>query len=111
MVELVDTHVEYRRGKDLKTVIVRHVFMDATKSFAVICRNVMLFSCGWSHARSNWGEYKPLFYIGLFFKRVKVFALTMPAQVGKMEIAALMQGKTDGDANLPVEATETRVNV
>lgn len=102
----------------MKTVIVRHVFMDATKSFAVICRNVMLFSCsylqklkyGWSHARPNWG-YKPLFYIGLFFKRVKVFALTMPAQVGKMEIAALMQGKTDGDANLPVEATETRVNV
>lgn len=35
----------------------------------------------------------------------------MPAQAGKMEIAGLMQGKTDGDANLPVEATETRVNV
>ncbi|XP_072953602.1 COP9 signalosome complex subunit 5-like isoform X2 [Typha angustifolia] len=58
-----------------------------------------------------------------FFKRVKVSALALLKMVvharsgGSIEVMGLMQGKTDGDAivvmdafALPVEGTETRVN-
>lgn len=58
-----------------------------------------------------------------FFKRVKISALALLKMVvharsgGTIEVMGLMQGKTDGDSiivmdafALPVEGTETRVN-
>lgn len=58
-----------------------------------------------------------------YFKRVKISALALLKMVvharsgGTIEVMGLMQGKTDGDAiivmdafALPVEGTETRVN-
>ncbi|XVE53463.1 hypothetical protein DITRI_Ditri03aG0005400 [Diplodiscus trichospermus] len=58
-----------------------------------------------------------------YFKRVKISALALPKMVvharsgGTIEVMGLMQGKTDGDATivmdafaLPVEGTETMVN-
>lgn len=74
-----------------------------------------------SQAKTN--NEKPWVQDPNFFKRVKISALALLKMVvharsgGNIEIMGLMQGKTEGDAiivmdafALPVEGTETRVN-
>lgn len=73
--------------------------------------------------QSKFQQEKPWVNDPHFFKRVKVSALALLKMVvharsgGTIEVMGLMQGKTDGDAiivmdafALPVEGTETRVN-
>ncbi|CAH1443492.1 COP9 signalosome complex subunit 5a [Lactuca sativa] len=74
-------------------------------------------------AQSKFQQEKPWSNDPHYFKRVKVSALALLKMVvharsgGTIEVMGLMQGKTDGDAiivmdafALPVEGTETRVN-
>ncbi|XP_019082659.1 PREDICTED: COP9 signalosome complex subunit 5a-like [Camelina sativa] len=74
-------------------------------------------------AQSRFQQEKPWANDPHYFKRVKISALALLKMVvharsgGTIEIMGLMQGKTDGDAiivmdafALPVEGTETRVN-
>lgn len=74
-------------------------------------------------AQTKFQQEKPWVNDPHFFKRVKVSALALLKMVvharsgGNIEVMGLMQGKTDGDAiivmdafALPVEGTEIRVN-
>lgn len=74
-------------------------------------------------AQGKFQQDKPWVNDPHFFKRVKISALALLKMVvharsgGTIEVMGLMQGKTDGDAiivmdafALPVEGTETRVN-
>lgn len=74
-------------------------------------------------AQAKFQQEKPWANDPHFFKRVKISALALLKMVvharsgGTIEVMGLMQGKTDGDAiivmdafALPVEGTETRVN-
>ncbi|KAK4792007.1 hypothetical protein SAY86_022442 [Trapa natans] len=74
-------------------------------------------------AQAKFQQEKPWVNDPHFFKRVKISALALLKMVvharsgGTIEIMGLMQGKTDGDSiivmdafALPVEGTETRVN-
>ncbi|KAF7113441.1 hypothetical protein RHSIM_RhsimUnG0126200 [Rhododendron simsii] len=74
-------------------------------------------------AQAKFQQEKPWSNDPHYFKRVKVSALALLKMVvhsrsgGTIEVMGLMQGKTDGDAiivmdafALPVEGTETRVN-
>lgn len=74
-------------------------------------------------AQAKFQQEKPWVNDPHFFKRVKISALALLKMVvharsgGTIEVMGLMQGKTDGDAiivmdafALPVEGTETRVN-
>lgn len=74
-------------------------------------------------AQAKFQQDKPWANDPHFFKRVKISALALLKMVvharsgGTIEVMGLMQGKTDGDAiivmdafALPVEGTETRVN-
>lgn len=74
-------------------------------------------------AQTKFQQEKPWVNDPHYFKRVKVSALALLKMVvharsgGTIEVMGLMQGKTDGDAiivmdafALPVEGTETRVN-
>ena len=74
-------------------------------------------------AQAKFQQEKPWANEPHFFKRVKISALALLKMVvharsgGTIEVMGLMQGKTDGDAiivmdafALPVEGTETRVN-
>nr|XP_011459046.1 PREDICTED: COP9 signalosome complex subunit 5a-like isoform X1 [Fragaria vesca subsp. vesca] len=74
-------------------------------------------------AQTKFQQEKPWVNDPHFFKRVKISALALLKMVvharsgGTIEVMGLMQGKTDGDAiivmdafALPVEGTETRVN-
>lgn len=74
-------------------------------------------------AQAKFQQEKPWTNDPHYFKRVKVSALALLKMVvharsgGTIEVMGLMQGKTDGDAiivmdafALPVEGTETRVN-
>ncbi|EYU29154.1 hypothetical protein MIMGU_mgv1a0183041mg, partial [Erythranthe guttata] len=74
-------------------------------------------------AQVKFQQEKPWSIDPHFFKRVKISALALLKMVvharsgGTIEVMGLMQGKTDGDAiivmdafALPVEGTETRVN-
>ncbi|KAK2997121.1 hypothetical protein RJ639_026423 [Escallonia herrerae] len=74
-------------------------------------------------AQAKFQQDKPWANDPHYFKRVKVSALALLKMVvharsgGTIEVMGLMQGKTDGDAiivmdafALPVEGTETRVN-
>ncbi|CAH9101421.1 unnamed protein product [Cuscuta europaea] len=74
-------------------------------------------------AQTKFQQEKPWTNDPHYFKRVKVSALALLKMVvharsgGTIEVMGLMQGKTDGDAiivmdafALPVEGTETRVN-
>ncbi|VFQ72486.1 unnamed protein product [Cuscuta campestris] len=74
-------------------------------------------------AQTKFQQEKPWTNDPHFFKRVKISALALLKMVvharsgGTIEVMGLMQGKTDGDAiivmdafALPVEGTETRVN-
>ncbi|KAF4353806.1 hypothetical protein G4B88_009400 [Cannabis sativa] len=76
-----------------------------------------------SSAQTKFQQEKPWSSDPHFFKRVKISALALLKMVvharsgGTIEVMGLMQGKTDGDAiivmdafALPVEGTETRVN-
>lgn len=74
-------------------------------------------------AQTKFQQEKPWTNDPHYFKRVKISALALLKMVvharsgGNIEVMGLMQGKTDGDAiivmdafALPVEGTETRVN-
>ncbi|KAM7265601.1 hypothetical protein ACFE04_003284 [Oxalis oulophora] len=74
-------------------------------------------------AQTKFQQEKPWVNDPHYFKRVKISALALLKMVvharsgGTIEVMGLMQGKTDGDAiivmdafALPVEGTETRVN-
>lgn len=74
-------------------------------------------------AQNKFQQEKPWSNDPHYFKRVKISALALLKMVvharsgGTIEVMGLMQGKTDGDAiivmdafALPVEGTETRVN-
>lgn len=74
-------------------------------------------------AQAKFQQEKPWTNDPHYFKRVKITALALLKMVvharsgGTIEVMGLMQGKTDGDAiivmdafALPVEGTETRVN-
>lgn len=74
-------------------------------------------------AQTKFQQEKPWDNDPHYFKRVKISALALLKMVvharsgGTIEVMGLMQGKTDGDAiivmdafALPVEGTETRVN-
>lgn len=74
-------------------------------------------------AQTKFQQEKPWSNDPHYFKRVKISALALLKMVvharsgGTIEVMGLMQGKTDGDAiivmdafALPVEGTETRVN-
>lgn len=74
-------------------------------------------------AQTKFQQEKPWANDPHYFKRVKISALALLKMVvharsgGTIEVMGLMQGKTDGDAiivmdafALPVEGTETRVN-
>ncbi|XP_039065442.1 COP9 signalosome complex subunit 5a-like isoform X2 [Hibiscus syriacus] len=74
-------------------------------------------------AQAKFQQEKPWANDDHYFKRVKISALALLKMVvharsgGTIEVMGLMQGKTDGDAiivmdafALPVEGTETRVN-
>lgn len=74
-------------------------------------------------AQTKFQQEKPWATDPHYFKRVKISALALLKMVvharsgGTIEVMGLMQGKTDGDAiivmdafALPVEGTETRVN-
>ncbi|RVW48395.1 COP9 signalosome complex subunit 5b [Vitis vinifera] len=74
-------------------------------------------------AQAKFQQEKPWANDPHYFKRVKISALALLKMVvharsgGNIEVMGLMQGKTDGDAiivmdafALPVEGTETRVN-
>lgn len=74
-------------------------------------------------AQAKFQQEKPWANDPHYFKRVKISALALLKMVvharsgGTIEVMGLMQGKTDGDAiivmdafALPVEGTETRVN-
>ena len=74
-------------------------------------------------AQAKLQQEKPWVNDPHYFKRVKISALALLKMVvharsgGNIEVMGLMQGKTDGDAiivmdafALPVEGTETRVN-
>uniref|UniRef100_A0A5B6YSX9 COP9 signalosome complex subunit 5 n=1 Tax=Davidia involucrata TaxID=16924 RepID=A0A5B6YSX9_DAVIN len=74
-------------------------------------------------AQAKFQQEKPWVNDPHYFKRVKISALALLKMVvharsgGTIEVMGLMQGKTDGDAiivmdafALPVEGTETRVN-
>lgn len=74
-------------------------------------------------AQTEFQRSKPWVNDPHYFKRVKISALALLKMVvharsgGTIEVMGLMQGKTDGDAiivmdafALPVEGTETRVN-
>lgn len=74
-------------------------------------------------AQAKFQQDKPWSNDPHYFKRVKISALALLKMVvharsgGTIEVMGLMQGKTDGDAiivmdafALPVEGTETRVN-
>lgn len=74
-------------------------------------------------AQTKFQQEKPWVNDPHFFKRVRISALALLKMVvharsgGTIEVMGLMQGKTDGDAiivmdafALPVEGTETRVN-
>lgn len=74
-------------------------------------------------AQTKFLQEKPWVNDPHYFKRVKISALALLKMVvharsgGTIEVMGLMQGKTDGDAiivmdafALPVEGTETRVN-
>lgn len=74
-------------------------------------------------AQTKFQREKPWASDPHYFKRVKISALALLKMVvharsgGTIEVMGLMQGKTDGDAiivmdafALPVEGTETRVN-
>lgn len=74
-------------------------------------------------AQAKFQQEKPWQNDPHYFKRVKISALALLKMVvharsgGTIEVMGLMQGKTDGDAiivmdafALPVEGTETRVN-
>lgn len=74
-------------------------------------------------AQAKFQQEKPWVNDPHFFKRVKISALALLKMVvharsgGTIEVMGLMQGKTDGDTiivmdafALPVEGTETRVN-
>lgn len=74
-------------------------------------------------AQAKFQQEKPWTQDPHYFKRVKISALALLKMVvharsgGTIEVMGLMQGKTDGDAiivmdafALPVEGTETRVN-
>ncbi|XP_059461605.1 COP9 signalosome complex subunit 5a-like [Corylus avellana] len=74
-------------------------------------------------AQAKYQQEKPWTTDPHYFKRVKISALALLKMVvharsgGTIEVMGLMQGKTDGDAiivmdafALPVEGTETRVN-
>lgn len=74
-------------------------------------------------AQAKFQQEKPWAQDPHYFKRVKISALALLKMVvharsgGTIEVMGLMQGKTDGDAiivmdafALPVEGTETRVN-
>ena len=74
-------------------------------------------------AQAKFQQEKPWSNDPHYFKRVKISALALLKMVvharsgGTIEVMGLMQGKTDGDAiivmdafALPVEGTETRVN-
>ena len=74
-------------------------------------------------AQAKFQQEKPWVNDPQFFKRVKICALALLKMVvharsgGTIEAMGLMQGKTDGDAiivmdafALPVQGTETRVN-
>ena len=74
-------------------------------------------------AQTKFQQEKPWMTDPHYFKRVKISALALLKMVvharsgGTIEVMGLMQGKTDGDAiivmdafALPVEGTETRVN-
>lgn len=74
-------------------------------------------------AQVKFRQEKPWVNDPHFFKRVKISALALLKMVvhsrsgGTIEVMGLMQGKTDGDSiivmdafALPVEGTETRVN-
>ncbi|XVF48168.1 hypothetical protein PTKIN_Ptkin03bG0169300 [Pterospermum kingtungense] len=74
-------------------------------------------------AQAKFQQEKPWAHDPHYFKRVKISALALLKMVvharsgGTIEVMGLMQGKTDGDAiivmdafALPVEGTETRVN-
>lgn len=74
-------------------------------------------------AQTKFQQEKPWQNDPHYFKRVKISALALLKMVvharsgGTIEVMGLMQGKTDGDAiivmdafALPVEGTETRVN-
>ena len=74
-------------------------------------------------AQAKFQQERPWVHDPHYFKRVKISALALLKMVvharsgGTIEVMGLMQGKTDGDAiivmdafALPVEGTETRVN-